>query len=374
MAHIAARRGRHLHLHRRHGQERRVIDCGRVAVLRRDELRQLFERRTIRDRLLQHGARRRIVGRHARLREDAAAERQAQLEQFALIFPAQRRDGLLDLERIADGVAKRLIHVRDDGDRLAAGHFADLDHLGRELARIVQRLHKRTAAALDVQHDDVRTGGQLLGHDAADDERDARHGAGHVTQGVELLVRRVEVRRLAGNDHADAIHILQKALHGQIDVEARNALELVERAARVPEAAAGHLRHLHTEARHHRHEHERGLVAHAAGRVFVRLDAGHARQIQRLAAVHHGHGQVQRLAPVHAAEIDGHGHGGHLIIRDLPTAVAVDHIADLLRREGLPVALFRDQIAHSHRDMLLLCFCCNEYTTTATKLQFSAEK
>ena len=346
VAHIAARRGRHLHLHRRHGQERRVIDRGRVAVLRRDELRQLFERRTIRDRLLQHGARRRIVGRHARLREDAAAERQAQLEQFALIFPAQRRDGLLDLERIADGVAKRLVHVRDDGDRLAAGHFADLDHLG----------------------------GQLLGHDAADDERDARHGAGHVTQGVELLVRRVEVRRLAGNDHADAIHILQKALHGQIDVEARNALELVERAARVAEAAAGHLRHLHTEARHHRHEHERGLVAHAAGRVFVRLDAGHARQIQRLAAVHHGHGQVQRLAPVHAAEIDGHRHGGHLIIRDLPTAVAVDHIADLLRREGLPVALFRDQIAHSHRDMLLLCFCCNEYTTTATKLQFSAEK
>ena len=37
------------------------------------------------------------------------------------------------------------------------------------------------------------------------------------------------------------------------------------------------LRHLHAEARHHRHEHERGLVTHAAGRVFVRLDAGHTR-------------------------------------------------------------------------------------------------
>ena len=142
VAHIAARRGRHLHLHRRHGQARRVIDRGRIAVLRRDKLGQLFERRTVRDRLLQHGAGRRIVGRHARLREDAAAERQAQLEQLALVFPAQRRDGLLDLKRVADGVAERLVHIRDDSDRLAAGHFADLDHLGRELARIVQRLHK----------------------------------------------------------------------------------------------------------------------------------------------------------------------------------------------------------------------------------------
>ena len=243
VAHVTARRRRYLHLHRRHGQERRVIDRSRVAVLRRNEFRQLFERRAVRDRLLQHGACRRIVGRHARLREDAAAERQAQLEQFALVLPAQRRNGLLDLERVADGVAERLVHIRDDGDRLAAGHLADLDHLGRKLACIVQCLHKRAAAALDVQHDDVRAGGQLLGHDAADDERDARHG--HVAQGVELLIRRVEVRRLTGDDHADAVHILQKALHGQVDVEARNALELVERAARVTEAAAGHLRHLH---------------------------------------------------------------------------------------------------------------------------------
>ena len=58
------------------------------------------------------------------------------------MLAAQRRNCLLDLERVADGMTERLVHIRDDGDRLAAGHLADLDHLGRKLARIIQRLHK----------------------------------------------------------------------------------------------------------------------------------------------------------------------------------------------------------------------------------------
>ena len=58
------------------------------------------------------------------------------------MLAAQRRDGLPDLKRVADGMTERLVHIRDDGNRLAAGHLADLDHLGRKLARIIQRLHK----------------------------------------------------------------------------------------------------------------------------------------------------------------------------------------------------------------------------------------
>ena len=58
------------------------------------------------------------------------------------MLTAQRRNGLLDLERVADGMTERLVHVRNDGNRLAAGHLADLDHLGRKLACIIQRLHK----------------------------------------------------------------------------------------------------------------------------------------------------------------------------------------------------------------------------------------
>ena len=53
--------------------------------------------------------------------------------------------------------------------------------------------------------------------------------------------------------------------------EARDGLELVERAARVAEAAARHHRDRHAARGDERREAERDLVAHAAGRVLVDL-------------------------------------------------------------------------------------------------------
>jgi hypothetical protein len=73
----------------------------------------------------------------------------------------------------------------------------------------------------------------------------------------------------------------------EVDGEAGDRLELVERAARVAEAAARDHRHGHAAGRDERREADRDLVADAAGRVLVDLHAGHEREIEHVARVAH---------------------------------------------------------------------------------------
>ena len=73
---------------------------------------------------------------------------------------------------------------------------AELEHRLGELARVVERLHEGAVADLDVEHDRLGAGGDLLRHDARRDQRDAVDGRGHVAKGVEPLVGRDEVRGL----------------------------------------------------------------------------------------------------------------------------------------------------------------------------------
>ena len=338
----------YLDLHGRGREQARIIDRRGVSALRGDEFGEHIFGRSVRDGALEHGLRRFVVFRDAGRREDAGAERVAELHELARSCAGEGVDRLAHLEGVAHSEAERLVHVRDDGDGLLAGALADGDKLGCERAGVVLRLHEGAAAALDVEHDDVRARGELLGHDAARDQRDARDGAGHVAQGVELLVRRDEVRRLPGDDHADVLDVLIKLLEREIRGKAGKALELVDRAAGVAEAAAGHLGHLDAAGRHHRHEDERGLVPHAAGGVLVRLDAGDAGEVDRLAAVEHGEREIERLAPVHAAKIDRHRHGGHLIVRHGAVDKAADHPLNLLGCQLAAVAFFHDQVVHLH--------------------------
>ena len=69
---------------------------------------------------------------------------------------------------------------------------------------------------------------------------------------------------------------LPEFLRGQIGAEARNRFQLVQRAAGVPERAARHHRHHDSRGRRQRRHDEAGLIAHAAGGVFVHLHAGNA--------------------------------------------------------------------------------------------------
>ena len=109
------------------------------------------------------------------------------------------------------------------------------------IAGVFERLHERAVADLHVQDDRVGARRELLRHDRRGDQRDDVHSRGHVSERVELLVGRHEIAGLADDREPDLAHLLHELVDRQLDPEARDRLELVERAARVSEPAAAHL-------------------------------------------------------------------------------------------------------------------------------------
>ena len=92
-----------------------------------------------------------------------------------------------DFERVADGVAERLIHVRDQRlDSLVAHAAADTDHHLRKPAGFHLLLHECACADLDVENQRIETDGELLRHDGRSDQRNGFDGAGGIAQGIEL--------------------------------------------------------------------------------------------------------------------------------------------------------------------------------------------
>ena len=107
------------------------------------------------------------------------------------------------------------------------------------------------------------------------------------------------------------------------------------------QAAAAHLGDLHTAGRHHRGDHKGGLTAHAAG------DGG---KIDHHAAVGHHVRQLGCFFVGHAAQVDRHHPGSHLVIGHFPADKAVDNGLQLFPGVGTAIALFRDQIINTHRN------------------------
>ena len=124
-------------------------------------------------------------------------------------------------------------------------------------------LHERPGPRLDVEHQPLGAFGELLREDARGDERDRLHGAGHVAQRVHLPVRRHDPLALADHGEARLAQALAKTLDRQVRAVAGDRLELVQRAAGVPQRASAHHRDLQPAGGGHGGEHERDLVAHA---------------------------------------------------------------------------------------------------------------
>ena len=182
---------------------------------------------------------------------------------------AQRRDRLTDLERVPDRGAERLVHVGEQADDVLARAAAEVEHALGEDLRVLERLHKGAVADLDVEHDRVRACGELLRHDARGDQRHDVDGRGHVPQAVEALVGGDEIGGLADDREPEISHLRYELVRRQLDAEPRDRLQLVERAARVPEPAAAHLPERDPAGGDDRADRDRGLVADAARRVLV---------------------------------------------------------------------------------------------------------
>ena len=90
--------------------------------------------------------------------------------------------------------AERLVHVGQQADDLRPARVPSSSIVSASVARVVQRLHERAVADLDVEDDRLGSGGDLLGHDARRDQRDVVDRRRDVAKRVELLVGGDEVR------------------------------------------------------------------------------------------------------------------------------------------------------------------------------------
>ena len=181
---------------------------------------------------------------------------------------------------------------------------------------------------------------------------------GDVADGVKAPVGRRQFHRLADDRAAGLLdHALEQREVRLRDV-AWDRIELVERAAGMPEAAARDHRHVGAAGGEHRRQHQRNVVADAAGRVLVE---NRARQvvfapIEACARAGHGAGQRHALLERHAAKEDRHGEGRGLAFGDRAAGQASDEVADLARAQCFAVALgANDFLWKDHRGFGGLC-------------------
>ena len=332
----------------RGARQRRV----RVSALLVDHRAPAVHRAPVRQRGLHVGVA------HPREVEHVACELAGQLDDVGGAASSENLDGFLHLEGVADLSSQRHGHVGEQRARGDPRVASEVDHRAGKLARGVQVLHEGTRSDLDVQDEGSRALGDLLAHDGAGDERDRLDGRRDVAQGIKLLVRGRQARTSRADDRTAAGPQLgHDLIVAQLGAPPGDRLELVEGAARVPQASARELRDGHAEARDQRRQRQRNLVAHAARGVLVGRRLTDAGKIHARARADHRVRPAGNLAPVHAAQENRHGQGGHLLVLDDALRVGVDRPVDLVGGQHSPIALDADDvngIKESHRLLLSL--------------------
>ncbi len=126
--------------------------------------------------------------------------------------PVEIVDRIHHLDGIAGGRRQRLVHVGDERGGRQAGAVGDLDQRLRQRSRVLLLRHEGAGPGLDVEHQRTEPGGELLRQDRGGDQRDRLDRRRHVADGVEALVGRREVGRLADDGAAGiARRVLRKS-------------------------------------------------------------------------------------------------------------------------------------------------------------------
>ncbi len=280
--------------------------------------------------------------------EHLAGERERDLDDVGGASARQDLDGLTDLQRVAGGEAERDRHVGEQGRGAHAVGLAEADHRAGELAGPVLVGEEGAGAHLHVEHQGVGSLGDLLAHDRRGDERDGLDGAGDVAQGVELAVGRRQVVPGTADDRTDVAQHAHHLVGGELGAPAGDRLELVERAAGVPEPAARQLGHGRATGRDERAQHQRDLVADASRGVLVDGGPPDARQVEAGARRQHRRGPAGELGGLHAPPHDRHEQGRGLLVGDVADGVGLDEPVDLLVGQPPAVALGADDVDGVH--------------------------
>jgi len=265
----------------------RVVDVGRVAALHLDQLLELLERRAIGQMALHGLLGRKRRARDARQADDLHTELEHELLHVFRAFALEQRDRFLELQRRADGIAERLVHIGHQRHTAALHRAAHTSHRTRELLGLLKILDEGAIAPLHVDHEAFGALGQFLGKHGAGDQREARDRARLLAQRVEFGVGRGEILVLRTNRAIDLRQLRRELVVAELGLETGDRAELVERADDVVMLHAAHHRHHHTGGHRQRHQHQRRLVAHATRRVLVDLRLGDFGQVNHFAGNHH---------------------------------------------------------------------------------------
>ena len=133
-----------------------------------------------------------------------------------------------------------------------------------QFARLIEGLHERSPANLYVQHNRVRSGGDLLAHDRRSDQRDRLNSTGNVPQTIQLPIRWSQIHGLTAQHYSSLFQLVLELLDRQVTAIARNGFKLVERTAAEPQPTPGHLADRHSAGSHNRQYHQRGLIPNAS--------------------------------------------------------------------------------------------------------------
>jgi hypothetical protein len=150
---------------------------------------------------------------------------------------------------------------------------------------------------------------------------------------------------LRGHRASHVLHLLPDVLGRQIRPHAGDRLELVERAARVPEPTARELRDAEPQGRRERGEHERDPVGDTARGVLVHGRTIRSGEPKGLAGVHHGLREGERLLVVEPTDEARHEERGRESVGHVSSRVALDERTDVIRRERPAVPLRGDDLA-----------------------------
>jgi len=284
--------------------------------------------------------------------EHRGGKRQCNFDEVARTgFTGKDVEALLNFESVTNLLAERLIHVSLERDNFLAVPFADFDHGAAEFERSIPGPHECAGAPLHIEHEASDILGQLLRHDAGDDEWEAGDGGGHVAQCVELLVGRRDFRSLAGNRAADGVGHANEFVEREAGPKAGDAFEFVECSAGGAETATGDHRDPHAAAGNEWRENERDLVADAAGTVFISEEVT-GFPFDDLAGLDHGARKPHGFVEVHALKADGHCEGGHLVFGQVTAGEAFNEESNFGFGQGLAVTLLLDDLGGKHRGHL----------------------
>ena len=245
---------------------------------------------------------------------------------------------------------ERLVHVGQQGGRRGAQRAGGVDQHVRQLGGLPAVGEEGAVAGLDVEDHGGGAGRELFRQDAGGDQGERVDRRRHVAQSIKAAVGGGDGGGGAADRQIRSAEQVEAARAIGLKVQARDALQLVDRPRGVAEAAAGEHHDRHAAAREERPQDQRHLVADAARRVLV-ADAGEvAGELPALARLQHGEGQGARLLSVEAADRRRHQEGGDLAVAPRAVGGAGRHGADLLFGEPRPGAFpLQDAIREDHR-------------------------